>query len=115
MKIPLLISFVCCITIYGKAQLQLDQIMKGPGFVGVLPESPEWALDGKQIYYWKKLYWDTMILSASLYTMAIFYIVAGANHFFNESFYEKIMPSWLPYHLPLIYLSGVCEMIFVFF
>ena len=54
MKITLFISFVCCMTVYGTAQLQLDQIMKGPGFVGVLPESPEWALDGKQIYYWKK-------------------------------------------------------------
>ena len=54
MKITLLIFFVCCMAAYGTAQLQLDQIMKGPGFVGALPEAPEWALDGKQIYYWKK-------------------------------------------------------------
>lgn len=54
MKITLFVSFVCCLAAYGTAQLQLDQIMKGPGFVGALPEAPEWALDGKQIYYWKK-------------------------------------------------------------
>ncbi len=54
MKITLFISFVCCIALQGAAQLQLDQIMKGPGFVGALPESPEWSLDGKQIYYWSK-------------------------------------------------------------
>jgi dipeptidyl aminopeptidase/acylaminoacyl peptidase len=28
--------------------------MKGPGFVGALPEAPEWSVDGKIIYYWKK-------------------------------------------------------------
>lgn len=54
MKITLFISFVYCIALQGAAQLQLDQIMKGPGFVGALPESPEWSLDGKQIYYWSK-------------------------------------------------------------
>jgi dipeptidyl aminopeptidase/acylaminoacyl peptidase len=54
MKITLFLSFVCCIALQGTAQLQLDQIMKGPGFVGALPESPEWSLDGKQIYYLKK-------------------------------------------------------------
>ena len=54
MKFTLFISFVCCMAVQSTAQLQLDQIMKGPGFVGVLPEAPEWGLDGKQIYYWKK-------------------------------------------------------------
>jgi dipeptidyl aminopeptidase/acylaminoacyl peptidase len=54
MKITLFLSFVCCMALQGTAQLQLDQIMKGPGFVGALPESPEWSLDGKQIYYLKK-------------------------------------------------------------
>ena len=54
MKITLLISFVCCMAAYGTAQLQLDQIMKGPGFVGALPEAPEWSLDGQLIYYTKK-------------------------------------------------------------
>lgn len=54
MKINVILVFVLCLVGKGTAQLQLEQIMKGSGFVGVLPESPEWALDGKQIYYRKK-------------------------------------------------------------
>ena len=37
-----------------KAQLKLDQIMKGEGFIGALPQNPEWSIDGKLIYYWKQ-------------------------------------------------------------
>ena len=44
--------------------------------------------------------------------MSLFYIAAGINHFVNPSFYEMIMPPYLPYHLTLIYISGVCEIIF---
>ncbi|MFM6945583.1 MAG: prolyl oligopeptidase family serine peptidase [Flavobacteriales bacterium] len=35
-------------------QLQLSEIMKGPGFVGALPENPTWSLDGKKVLYQKK-------------------------------------------------------------
>jgi uncharacterized membrane protein len=49
---------------------------------------------------------------AFLVVMIIFYIIAGANHFINPAFYESIMPTYLPYHLPLIYLSGLCEIVF---
>lgn len=41
--------------------------------------------------------------------MSAFYILAGANHFLNPAFYEPIMPPYLPYHLALIYISGVAE------
>jgi uncharacterized membrane protein len=51
----------------------------------------------------------------SLYIMAAFYIVAGANHFINPLFYKKIMPPWLPWHYQLIYISGVCEIVFGLF
>jgi dipeptidyl aminopeptidase/acylaminoacyl peptidase len=54
MKITVFLAFVLCLGAKGLAQLQLDQIMRGPGFVGALPESPEWSVDGKLIYYWKK-------------------------------------------------------------
>jgi len=54
MKITVFLAFVLCLGAKGLAQLQLDQIMSGPGFVGALPESPEWSVDGKLIYYWKK-------------------------------------------------------------
>ncbi|MBK8552856.1 MAG: DoxX family protein [Ignavibacteria bacterium] len=47
-----------------------------------------------------------------LYLMSMFYTAAGINHFLNPSFYEQIMPPYLPYHLPLIYISGLCEIVF---
>ncbi|MGI8670802.1 MAG: DoxX family protein [Aridibacter sp.] len=39
------------------------------------------------------------------------FIFAGANHFINPKFYLKIMPPYLPWHLFLIYLSGIFEII----
>jgi uncharacterized membrane protein len=45
----------------------------------------------------------------SLYIMSLFYVIAGINHFIHPSFYEKIMPPYLPIHLTLIDISGVCE------
>src|SRR5688572_13424322 len=42
--------------------------------------------------------------------LAALFIVAGANHFFNTPFYVSIMPSYLPWHRPLVYLSGVAEL-----
>lgn len=44
-----------------------------------------------------------------LYLMAFLYAAAGVNHFINPNFYYKIMPSWMPWHLPLVYASGVAE------
>ncbi len=41
--------------------------------------------------------------------MSFLYILAGINHFLIPNFYMKIMPSYLPYHLPLVYLSGLIE------
>ena len=43
--------------------------------------------------------------------MALIYIIAGALHFIKPTFYLPIMPRYLPYHLELIYLSGVAEII----
>lgn len=45
----------------------------------------------------------------SKYIYGIFLIVAGANHFVMPDIYMKIMPPYLPWHLPLVYLSGVAE------
>ncbi len=47
----------------------------------------------------------------SLYCMAVLYIIAGINHFISPVFYKKIMPPWLPWHYPLIYASGVAEIV----
>jgi uncharacterized membrane protein len=43
------------------------------------------------------------------YVFAIFFVLAGLNHFINSGFYLKIMPPYLPWHLFLVYLSGLCE------
>jgi len=47
-----------------------------------------------------------------LYVMALGYVIAGIIHFTHPAFYKKIMPLWLPYHFALIYISGVCEIVF---
>lgn len=46
-----------------------------------------------------------------IYIMGALYVLAGINHFVNPPFYFRIMPEWLPAHLPLIYISGVAEML----
>ena len=44
-----------------------------------------------------------------LYIMSGLYILTGSYHFINPSFYEPIMPPYLPYHSTLIFISGICE------
>jgi uncharacterized membrane protein len=44
-----------------------------------------------------------------LWVMGIFYVFAGIMHFANTAFYLRIMPAYLPWHLALVYLSGVIE------
>ncbi|MEP7151338.1 MAG: MauE/DoxX family redox-associated membrane protein [Nitrospira sp.] len=39
----------------------------------------------------------------------IVFMTAGINHFFNAPFYVSIMPPYLPWHLALVYISGVAE------
>ena len=43
--------------------------------------------------------------------LAVAFVLAGANHFRNPDFYVAIMPPYLPAHLELVYLSGVCEIL----
>lgn len=43
------------------------------------------------------------------YLFGAFCIVAGLNHFVSTDFYLSIMPPYFPWHLPLVYLSGVVE------
>ena len=45
------------------------------------------------------------------YILAIAFVLAGANHFFNPQFYIRIMPPYLPWHAFLVYLSGVFEIV----
>ncbi len=46
-----------------------------------------------------------------LYIMAALYILAGINHFARPGMYIKIMPPYVPVHRPLVYLSGVAEIL----
>lgn len=50
--------------------------------------------------------------NVSLYTMASIYIASGIYHFIDPSFYEKIMPKYLPWHLFFIYLTGILGIVF---
>lgn len=43
--------------------------------------------------------------------LGLLFIVAGTIHFVAPDFYVKIMPPYLPWHLELVYLSGVCEVL----
>ena len=51
------------------------------------------------------------IKRALLYTMGAFYVFAGVMHFVVPDSYVSIMPSYLPWHLELVYLSGVAEIL----
>ena len=50
-----------------------------------------------------------VLKSVLLYLFGVFFIAAGVNHFVSPALYLKIMPPYLPWHLPLVYLSGVLE------
>jgi uncharacterized membrane protein len=43
--------------------------------------------------------------------LGVFFVTAGIFHFIHTSFYLKIMPSYLPLHLELVYISGVFEIL----
>lgn len=47
--------------------------------------------------------------SIARWVLGVFFVLAGANHFLNTAFYVAIMPPWLPWHLELVWLSGVAE------
>jgi uncharacterized membrane protein len=49
-----------------------------------------------------------------LWVYALFYILAGCNHFLSTAVYYVIMPEWLPAPGYLIYFSGVLEIVFGF-
>jgi uncharacterized membrane protein len=43
------------------------------------------------------------------YLLGVAFALAGANHFWHTPFYLSMMPPYLPWHLFLVYLSGVLE------
>ncbi|WP_316833171.1 DoxX family protein [Pedobacter aquatilis] len=54
----------------------------------------------------------TFAFKLFLWIYAIFYILAGLNHFISTNAYYAIIPKWLPAHSFLIYFSGFTEILF---
>ena len=52
-----------------------------------------------------------MIYPWHLYLMGAIYIFAGIMHFIKPKVYLRIMPRYLPFHKPLVLLSGVAEIL----
>ncbi|MES2658341.1 MAG: hypothetical protein V4689_06970 [Verrucomicrobiota bacterium] len=51
-----------------------------------------------------------MLQKISIGILAAFFTVAGANHFISPGTYLPMMPDYLPWHLTLVYASGMAEM-----
>lgn len=47
--------------------------------------------------------------SLTRYIFGLALVLAGLNHFVNPDFYVRIMPPYLPWHLALVYVSGIAE------
>ena len=52
-----------------------------------------------------------MMKTILLYLMSAFYIFAGVMHFIRPDYYVPMMPPYLPWHMFLIYLSGLAEVL----
>ena len=51
--------------------------------------------------------------TVSRYIMSLFYVSVGINHFLNPEWFVKIVPPiLLEFDYQLVYLSGVCEVMF---
>jgi uncharacterized membrane protein len=38
-----------------------------------------------------------------------FFVAAGVNHYPRDGFYLRMMPAYVPWHVELVYLSGLAE------
>jgi uncharacterized membrane protein len=47
----------------------------------------------------------------ALILAAAFYMSAGILHFTKTEFYLKIVPPYIPWHLAMVQISGVCEIV----
>ena len=43
--------------------------------------------------------------------LALFFVFAGINHFRQTGFYLRMMPPYVPWHLAMVQISGVAEMV----
>jgi uncharacterized membrane protein len=54
---------------------------------------------------------ETRLRRIFRYLLAIFFVLAGANHFRDPDFYLGIMPPYLPWHSELVFASGFFEIL----
>lgn len=52
---------------------------------------------------------EARLKASSRYLLGMFFLAAGINHFWHTAFYVAMMPPYLPWHLALVYLSGLAE------
>ena len=50
-----------------------------------------------------------ILRTISCVLLGVFFTVAGIAHFVTPETYLPLMPDYLPWHLPLIHLSGLAE------
>lgn len=54
----------------------------------------------------------TIIKSFLIIISSIFYVIVGIKHFIEPEYFLSIVPPYLPYHLELVYISGLIEILF---
>jgi len=52
-----------------------------------------------------------MVKTVLMYVLGLFMVAGGINHFVNPRTYVRMMPPYLPWHGPLVFLSGVAEVL----
>lgn len=52
-----------------------------------------------------------LLMTVARYALALFFISGGVLHFTASTFFVAIMPPYLPWHLELVYVSGICEIL----
>ncbi len=51
----------------------------------------------------------SIVKNASIAFASVFYVLVGIQHFANAQWFVQIVPPYLPYPLPLVYISGLFE------
>ena len=54
----------------------------------------------------------TIIKSFLIIISSIFYVIVGIKHFIEPEYFLSIVPPYLSYHLELVYISGLFEILF---
>ncbi len=54
----------------------------------------------------KRLFWNIVKI-----ILALFMIYGGVQHFVKPNFYMPFVPSFLPYPMAIIYISGIIEIV----